>query len=221
MTLEIDVYWSFRSPYSYLAAPRLRAWPEEFDLVVHPRIVLPIAVRIDGFFERVNPLWPPYLVRDVKRIADSLGLGFAWPQPDPIVQDFANRRIPKEQPYIHRLTRLGVAAVRRGRGLAFLDEVSRLIWDGSVRGWNEGDHLAKAAARAGLDLSDLEHEIARDDASLDAEVEDHHAALERAGHWGVPTMVFRGEAFFGQDRMDLLLWRLRQHGLRKRDGTLG
>ncbi len=220
MTLEIDVFWSFRSPYSYLAAPRLREWPERFDLEVHPRIVLPIAVRIEGFFERVNPLWPPYLLRDVKRIADSLGLGFAWPQPDPIVQDFANRRIPKEQPHIHRLTRLGVAAVRHGRGLALLDEVSRLIWDGRVRGWNEGDHLARAIARAGLDPETLEREIERDSHALDAEVEENHRALERAGHWGVPTMVFRGEPFFGQDRMDLLLWRLRQHGLRTRDGAL-
>ena len=30
------------------------------------------------------------------------------------------------------------------------------------------------------------------------------------------TMVFDGEPFFGQDRIDLLLWRLRQHGLQPR-----
>ena len=41
-------------------------------------------------------------------------------------------------------------------------------------------------------------------------------ALEAAGHWGVPTSVFAGEPFFGQDRLELLLWRLRQHGLRHR-----
>jgi 2-hydroxychromene-2-carboxylate isomerase len=28
-------------------------------------------------------------------------------------------------------------------------------------------------------------------------------------------MVFEGEPFFGQDRFDLLVWRLRQHGLVK------
>ncbi|TMB53500.1 MAG: 2-hydroxychromene-2-carboxylate isomerase, partial [Deltaproteobacteria bacterium] len=38
-----------------------------------------------------------------------------------------------------------------------------------------------------------------------------------AGHWGVPTMVFAGEPFFGQDRIELLVWRMRQHGLRARD----
>jgi hypothetical protein len=29
-------------------------------------------------------------------------------------------------------------------------------------------------------------------------------------------MVFEGEPFFGQDRIELLLWRLRQHGLEPR-----
>jgi hypothetical protein len=32
----------------------------------------------------------------------------------------------------------------------------------------------------------------------------------------VPTTVFRGEPFFGQDRLELLLWRLRQNGLEAR-----
>ena len=51
---------------------------------------------------------------------------------------------------------------------------------------------------------------------VDAEVAANQAALEAAGHWGVPTMVFEGEPFFGQDRFDVLVWRLKQRGLRKR-----
>ena len=41
-------------------------------------------------------------------------------------------------------------------------------------------------------------------------------ALDAAGHWGVPTMVFEGEPFFGQDRLDVFVWRLRRHGLEPR-----
>ena len=41
--------------------------------------------------------------------------------------------------------------------------------------------------------------------ALDAEVAANQAALEAAGHWGVPTLVFKGEPFFGQDRIDLAL----------------
>jgi len=216
LSLSIDLFWSFRSPYSYLATPRLRALEREFELEVRVRPVLPIAVRDPAFFTRANPLWVPYLLRDIRRIAEFQGMTIGWPRPDPIVQDLANRTIPAEQPYIHRLTRLGVLAAERDRGLALLDEVSHVIWDGRVDGWNTGSHLADAVARAGLDLAELDATAARDAARLDAVVAANQIALEKVGHWGVPTMAFEGEPFFGQDRIDLLQWRLKQHGLRPR-----
>jgi 2-hydroxychromene-2-carboxylate isomerase len=216
MTLTFDVFWSFRSPYSYLATGRIVRLAEQYDLAVRVRPVLPIAVRLPGFFQRVNPLWPPYLLRDTMRLAQYHGIDYGWPRPDPIVQDFATREVAAEQPYIYRLTRLGVAAVQRGRGLPFIDEVSQIIWNGRIAGWNEGAHLAEATARAGLDLAALDAVVAADPAPLDAIIAENQRDLEAAGHWGVPTMVFEGEPFFGQDRLDLLVWRMRQHGLQRR-----
>jgi 2-hydroxychromene-2-carboxylate isomerase len=215
MTLEIDVFWSFRSPYSYLATPRLAELEKHYDLRVHVRPVLPIAVRIDGFFDRVNPLFPLYLFRDTVRIAESLGMPYAWPRPDPIVQEFPSRKVAAEQPYIYRLTRLGVLAAERGAGLPFITEVSRVIFGGTL-GWHEGSHLADAAKRAGCDLAELDPVAAREAARLDAVIVENQRGLEAAGHWGVPTMAFRGEPFFGQDRIELLVWRLKQHGLKER-----
>jgi 2-hydroxychromene-2-carboxylate isomerase len=58
--------------------------------------------------------------------------------------------------------------------------------------------------------------IVRDADRLDAVIAQNQADLEAAGHWGVPTMVFEGEPFFGQDRIDLLVWRMQQRGLRER-----
>jgi 2-hydroxychromene-2-carboxylate isomerase len=216
MTLSIDLFWSFRSPYSYLATGRLVRLAADYDLTVRVRPVLPIAVRLPGFFKRVNPLWPPYLLRDTMRIAEHHGIDYGWPRPDPIVQDFATREVAAEQPYIYRLTRLGVAAVQRGRGLPFIDEVSQVIWNGKITGWNEGPHLADASARAGLELGELDAAIAADPAGHDAVIAENQRDLETAGHWGVPTMVFENEPFFGQDRIDLLVWRLQQHGLERR-----
>ena len=43
--------------------------------------------------------------------------------------------------------------------------------------------------------------------------EQDHAA---SGHWGVPTFVFENEPFFGQDRIDLLIWRMESKGLTRR-----
>ena len=215
MSLAVDVFWSFRSPYSYLATPRLVALQREWDVDVNVRVVLPIAVRIEGFFQRVNPLWPPYLMRDTTRIAEQLGLPYGWPYPDPIVQNYATREVAKEQPYIYRLTRLGVETARRGRALPFVAEISRVIF-GGTHNWHEGTHLADATARAGLDLAAMDAAITADPASYDATIAKNQEDLETAGHWGVPTMVFEGEPFFGQDRIDLLVWRMEQHGLRRR-----
>jgi len=124
--------------------------------------------------------------------------------------------VAAEQPYIYRLSRLGVAASERGRGLPFVAEVSRVIWGGDVDGWHEGAHLADAAKRAGLDLAELDAAIAADPGRHDDVIAGNQRALEAAGHWGVPTMVFAGEPFFGQDRIELLIWRMRQHGLQGR-----
>lgn len=216
MSLSIDVFWSFRSPYSYLATPRLVRLERDYDLEVNVRPVLPLAVRKPEFFEQVNPLWPPYLLRDTVRIAEYLGIDYGWPRPDPVVQEFPSRKIAPEQPYAPRLTRLGVLAAERGRGLPFIDEVSRLIWNGKTIGWHEGSHLADAARRAGVDLAELDAQAVAEQARVDARIEQNQADLEAAGHWGVPTMVFQGEPFFGQDRIDLLVWRLEQHGLARR-----
>jgi 2-hydroxychromene-2-carboxylate isomerase len=214
--LAVDVFWSFRSPYSYLVTPRLVRLAAEYDVDVNVRVVLPIAVRIPGFFDTVNPLWPPYLLRDTMRIAEYERIPYGWPRPDPVVQDFTTRKVATEQPYIHRLTRLGVAAAERGRGLPFVAEVSRVIWGGDVDGWHDGSHVAEAAARGGLDLDELDAAIAAETGRHDAVIAENQRALEAVGHWGVPTMVFAGEPFFGQDRLDLLVWRMRQHGLRSR-----
>lgn len=216
MTHPVEVFWSFRSPYSYLANSQLVRLEEDWDLKIAVRPVLPIAVRIDGFFKRVNPLWPPYLARDVYRLGQMQGTPIRWPRPDPVVMDVKSGEVPVDQPYIHRLTRLGMAAVEAGRGLPYITEVGTLIWSGATDDWHEGDHLARAAERAGLDPDALER-TAKDDADrLDAAIAANQEALESAGHWGVPTMVFEGEPFFGQDRIDALLWRMKQRGLAQR-----
>ncbi len=215
MTLEYDLFWSFRSPYSYLVMPRLIEFEREYDVKANVRPVYPIAIRISGFFKQVNPMWPPYLLRDCSRIAEMLGMPFVWPSPDPIVMNMSTGEVAEEQPYIHRLTRLGAAAAALGKGLPFLAGFSAVIF-GGVRDWHLGGHLAGAAQRAGLDLTRLDSEIERDPDRYEALIAENESAQKRAGHWGVPLMVFNDEPFFGQDRFDLLRWRMQRNGLSRR-----
>jgi 2-hydroxychromene-2-carboxylate isomerase len=212
MALTADLFFSFRSPYSYLAVGRYRRLAEEYAVDIALRPVYPLAIREPDFFERNHPNWLRYTMLDMFRVAQFEGIPFGPPRPDPIVQDVASRRIAEEQPYIRRITRLGQAAARRGKGLAFAAEAGRLIW-GGAEGWHEGEHLAGAARRVGLDLGELDEEVRSDPDALDAEIAANQQVLEVAGHWGVPTLVFDGEPFFGQDRIAMAKWRMEQKGL--------
>jgi 2-hydroxychromene-2-carboxylate isomerase len=213
--LAFELYWSFRSPYSYLLLPRVRELVERYRVRAEVRIVRPLAVRTPELFTEGNPLWAPYVIRDATRTAEYLGLPFRWPaRPDPVVMEAG--RFAEQQPHITRLSRLGSAAVEAGRGLEFIGEVSWTLFSGEVDGWDRGEHLAHAAARAGLDLRTLEQSAAAQEQRLDQVIEENERAQTQAGHWGVPLMVFQGEPFFGQDRLDMLIWRLRQHGLQRR-----
>ena len=212
MELQAQLYFSFRSPYSALAIGRYRRLAQTHNVTIALRPVYPLAIRQPDFFERNHPNWLRYTLIDVARVAQFEGIPFGPPRPDPIVQDIATRQIAAEQPYIRRVTRMGQAAARRDAGLAFAEEAARLIWGGQ-EGWNEGPHLAGALERAGLDPAEIEAEIAADAGALDAQIAANQRALEEAGHWGVPTLVFDGEPFFGQDRIAMAQWRMEQKGL--------
>ena len=215
MTLTAELYFSFRSPYSYLAVGRYRAMTERYDLDIALRPVWPLAIREPDFFERNHPNWLGYTMRDMLRVAQFHDIPFGAPRPDPIVQDVATRRIAADQPHIRRVTRMGQAAARRGSGLPFAHEAGQLIWGGQEN-WHEGEHLPSALARAGLDPAEIEREVAAQPDMLDAEIAANQDALEAAGHWGVPTLVFDGEPFFGQDRIEMVRWRMDQKGLTER-----
>ncbi len=212
MSKAVDVYWSFRSPYSYLVTPDLLRLREDFDVNVHMRIVYPVAIRDPSpVFDPSNRHKARYIVHDSRRRAEFLGMPFVIPaRPDPIVQEPSTMAVSDDQPYIYRLSALGVEAERRGKGVEMVSEVSSLIF-GGTDGWDQGDLLAQAVARAGLDLAELDAAIEGGD-HLE-EVVRNQEALDAAGHWGVPTMVVQNEPFFGQDRIDTLRWRLGQLGL--------
>ena len=213
----VDVFWSFRSPYSYLATKRLRGLQDKWEARIRPRPVYPIAIRTPDFFANAPDQWVGYLLRDVFRLSQYLERPIGQLQPDPVVMDMATREIAPDQPHIHRLTRLGILACEASdeTGWAFMDEVSSVIWSGQK--WTEGTVLADAVARAGLDLADLDARQEAETDRLEAEIDANQTAQNEGGHWGVPLMVFEGEPFFGQDRIDLLEWRLEDTGVARKD----
>jgi 2-hydroxychromene-2-carboxylate isomerase len=221
--LTVDVFFSSRSPYSYIATPRLVEFQKKYNLKVRLRPVLPLIVRTPEFFAHVNPLLVNYIqVIDAPRVAEHLGLPFIYPNPDPVAVHRDSENIPRMdemQPNIHRLTYLCALAEERGHGIQFAKETSSLIF-GGTKDWHLGSHLAEATKRAGLDLEGMDKTLESEEERkrLDVVIKENQEALTSSGHWGVPTCVFNGEPFYGQDRLELLIWRLKQHGLVDREG---
>ena len=210
---EVDLYFSFRSPWSYYGAWQMFDLQKTYDMQVNLLVVNPIYIRYNEFFDRAHEKWRPYFLTDLLRYSEYRGIPIGLPRPDPI-----NVELTADDPghLVHTLTPLGLAASAAGRGLAFAREVSAIVWDGQVDGWDQGEHLAQAAARADLSLPELQQWVSDNPSVWKQQLADNDAALEEH-HWGVPTMVFRGEPFFGQDKIELLLWRMQQQGLQARD----
>jgi 2-hydroxychromene-2-carboxylate isomerase len=216
MTLKAHLYLSVRNPNSYFAALQYHQLQISHDIEIEVRAVYPLAIRYPDYFEKTSSLWVPYLIRDCRRYGEFMDMDFDLPKPDPIVQNLETLEISKDQPYIFRLTRLLQLAADQGAGLLFAKHLMTLIWSGKTRGWDEGDHLANAAAAAGLSLDDLDGEIETSGDQIDKQIFANQDKLHEEGHWYTPSFVFEGELFYGESRFNMALWRLEQQGLKKR-----
>jgi 2-hydroxychromene-2-carboxylate isomerase len=210
--LQVDLFFSFRSPWSYYAASQMYDLQQTHTLRVNLIVVNPLYIRYNDFFDRAHDKWRPYFLQDLLRYSEYRGIPIGMPRPDPINVD-----LPADDTghLVLKVTPLGIAAASAGRGIEFAREVSALIWDGGVDGWDQGDHLNLAAERAGLELPALKQWVSDNASAWPQTLEANDRTLEEH-HWGVPTMVFEGEPFFGQDKIELLLWRMQQKGLEKR-----
>ncbi len=70
------------------------------------------------------------------------------------------------------------------------------------------DKLKAAIEQAELVYAELVRRADEDQQQFDEGFAANHERLLKSGHWGVPTFVYEGEPFYGQDRFDQLLWRM-------------
>jgi len=179
---RVDFFFSFRSPYSYLAAPRAFALGDRPEVEVVYRGVIPMAMRGQAV-PRAKRL---HTLRDVKREATRLGMPFGRIH-DPIGEGAM------------RCLLVAQHAASLGAERAFVLEASRAIWAEAVEVASD-DGLRLVCARAGLDWEACR--AALDDPALLVRVEADTRALADLDHWGVPVFVVEGEVFWGQDRFE-------------------
>lgn len=177
----VGFYFSFRSPYSYLAAPRAFALPERYAIELRYHGVIPMAMR----GQSVPPAKRLHTLIDVAREAERLGMPFGRIH-DPL-GDGALRCLIVAQ-----------HALQQGRERDFVLAASRGIWGEAIDvGADAG--LRLVCERAGLDWEGCR--AALSDEALRARVDADTEQLASLGHWGVPVFVFGKESFWGQDRI--------------------
>jgi len=107
-----------------------------------------------------------------------------------------------------------------GKGWDYMNMVMRTVWDGETRPWNRDDYkyIKQGIQLAGIDAAALVKDVTENPKKYD-DLATRNNEMQKDNtceHTGVPLFVFKGEPFFGQDRMDMLIWRLQQHGLTER-----
>lgn len=212
-----------RSPYCYIALDRILEIREKYDIIVNFRPVWPIAIKevlgYTEFFKGIKYMKyrVPYQEIDTARSAFFNNVPYMYPKPDPVTQDpnFGKVHAFKNQENIKVLTYTAVQAAEKGKGWEYLDQVSRMMWNGAVKNWDKGTHLRDAINRAGLD-GDALIRSAKKNGKKWRKLVERNAKLQEKVHGGVPLFVVNNEPFFGQDRIDQLIWRLKRYGMKIR-----
>jgi 2-hydroxychromene-2-carboxylate isomerase len=207
MTVKIETYYDFRSPYAYFADYRVRkgdlGFAGEVEWVGCPvfvDVLLNLQAGKEPWSPWVDMLIPPKranLMADIRRMAEFYGAPYkpSWKWP--------NR--PNQIPA------LCIASLLSG---AIEAAFRSAIFDGL---WHEQRDIADPAVLRGA-LSRVGGDPVIVDQAHDPGVRD--ALTKRTvdayanGVFGTPTFVCNGEIFFGADRLEVLAWKVNRAGHR-------
>ncbi|MFA5122079.1 DsbA family protein [Zavarzinia sp.] len=183
---ELELFFSFRSPYSYIVLPRAFALADHYGARLRLRFVLPMVTR--GL--PVPLAKRLYIVRDTKREASSEGLPFGR------IADPLGRPVERGLAVLAHALSLGDD---KGRAFA-LSFLQGVFAEGIDAGEDAG--LRQLIERAGLDAGPAFTAVA--DPAWRATAEENRMAMVGEGLWGVPSLRFGTISTWGQDRLWLI-----------------
>ena len=177
----IEFWFSLRSPYSAIVAPRVLALAKQAGVRLRLRGLLPMVMR--GL--PVPRAKRTYIAADAAREAFVRGIPFGR------LVDPVGRPVERGLALLHHAQAVGM-------GEAFLLSFMRGTWaEGLDAGSDRG--LRTIAERAGLSWSECREALT--DTSWRAEAECNRVALFERGLWGVPAFAVGETAVWGQDRL--------------------
>jgi 2-hydroxychromene-2-carboxylate isomerase len=192
----IDYYDSMSSPWTYLGHQRFLALARRFALAVHhkPMDLLKVWSVSGGLpLKQRAQQRQTYRHQELRRWRELLGVPCNL---EPAYHPVADRRA----------CYLAIAAMQQGLDWEKLSyALLRAVW---VEERNVADHatLAAIADECGMDGKALL--AGTESPAVHAEYQANTDEAMSLGVFGAPTYVFDGELFWGQDRIDMLEWRL-------------
>lgn len=194
MTVPIDVYYDFRSPYAYFAAHRLH----DRGIDGHAWRWCPVSIDVLLNLQAGRGPWAPYsdplsapkrahLIADVRRLAAYYDLPLRAPRP----------ARPNSVPALCL-----AALIDEPARAAFSIAVLNALWR-EQQDIADPEVLAACLARTGA-KADLVSAAFTEQARVHL-AEQTQQAYAR-GIFGVPSFAVGADIFFGNDRLDLLRW---------------
>ena len=188
MTLE--VIFSARSPYSYLALPQLIELRKKFPVKIVYRPILPMVMR--GM--TINREKQLYIVHDCKRVADKKGI------------PFGNIADPLGKA-VERCYSLFQHVQENGKEEEYFSTFLKAVWAEGQHGYLTKT-LKNIVEKIGLNWQEAKTKL--DNNEWHQIIEKNRQALYAQGKWGVPTMILKNQneetvlSVWGQDRIWLI-----------------
>ncbi|WP_120635131.1 2-hydroxychromene-2-carboxylate isomerase [Ruegeria sp. EL01] len=185
---EIDFWFSIGSTYSFLTVMRLDDWCDENDATVvwRPFNVRTVMSEQQNIPFAGKPVKSAYMWRDIERRAAKYRIHANLPAPYPI-SDLA------------LANQVALLGMKDGWGKLFTQNLYRIWFEEGVEAGSESA-LSEALLRCQQDPRLALARARSPDivAALEAETDQ----ATRLGVFGAPSLVVRGEVFWGDDRLD-------------------
>ena len=182
-SVDIKIFFNFRSPYCYLASKTMFGMLDDFNVNLVWR---PLA----GWDGRSPPerakVKIPLTRQDIARWARRMGIPCNPPPPttDPTLAGLGS-----------------LLAEKKGCLKEYIIEVTRCEWAGG-NDIGQRDILIPVAESVGLDAKEFEATL--DNPESQKQLDDNWKEAQELGVIGVPTFVVNDQVFWGNDRLDFV-----------------
>lgn len=189
MAGQLEFFFDYTSPYSYLANSRIPGIAKRSGAAVLYRPVLLGAVIVDSGNTPppTVPARAAYMPADLRRWAARYEIPFAF-----------NPHFPMNGV---RMLRAALAALEEGRFGELHEALFQAVWADRVNA-ADPEQLARVVTSVGMDAEALLSRI--EEPEIKQRLKEDTAAAVARGLFGLPSFVVGDELFFGNDRLDFV-----------------